>query len=225
MSIATAGRVSLGRKNTFAFGRTSMLVLRSSAASPFGRKVKVALDLLDLKDKVEVAATDTLSETDTIRQQNPLGKIPTLILEDGTALYDSRVILEYLDLMAGGGKIIPADHDKRFEALSLQALADGLMDAGILRIYEGRFRQPDKFEPKWLTHQEGKMERGFDHLEASPPAAPGALPHVGAITLACALGWLDFRFEGAWRKDRPKLVAWYENFRTTVPAFERYAPK
>ncbi|GGE40358.1 glutathione S-transferase [Agaricicola taiwanensis] len=202
-----------------------MLTLRSSAASPFGRKVKIALELLGLKDQVEVVTADTQSETDTLRQQNPLGKIPALILEDGSALYDSRVIIEYLDWKAGGGKIIPADPQKRFEALRLQALADGMMDAGILRVYEGRFRQPEKFEPKWLKHQEGKMERSLDVLEASPPPAPGPLPHAGSIALACALGWFDFRFDGAWRKDRPKLAAWYEGFRTAVPVFDHYAPK
>jgi glutathione S-transferase len=202
-----------------------MLTLRSSSASPFGRKVKVALDLLDLKDRVTVVAADTLSESDDLRQQNPLGKIPTLILEDGTSLYDSRVILEYLDWLAGGDKIIPAVPDARFRALGLQALADGLMDAGILRVYEGRFRQPEKHETRWLNHQEGKMERGLALLESAPPAVPGPLPHVGQIALACALGWFDLRFDGAWRNGRPKLAEWYESFRTAVPAFDHYAPK
>jgi glutathione S-transferase len=201
-----------------------MLTLRSSTPSPFGRKVKVALDLLELKDRVTLVVADTMSESDDLRSQNPLGKIPTLILEDGTALYDSRVILEYLDWLAGGGRIIPAEPNARFAALRLQALADGLMDAGLLRIYEGRFRQPENHEPKWLAHQQGKMERGLSMLEQTPPPAPGALPHVGQIALACALGWFDFRFDGAWRKDRPKLAAWYEGFRTAVPAFDHYAP-
>jgi len=156
-----------------------------------------------------------------LRQQNPLGKIPVLIAEDGTPYYDSRVILEYLDDRAGGGKIIPSAAAQRFPALRLQALCDGILDASILTIYEGRWRTPDKHEPKWLEHQAGKVERAFAFLEAGPPALPpaGELPHVGQITLACTLGYRDFRFAGSWRKDHPRLVAWLDDFAARVPAF------
>ncbi|HEX2136954.1 MAG TPA: glutathione S-transferase N-terminal domain-containing protein, partial [Microvirga sp.] len=91
-----------------------MLTLRSSPASPFGRKVKIGAALLGLRDRIAVTEADTLDPNDTLRQQNPLGKIPVLLLENGTALYDSRVILEYLDHLAGGGKIVPAG-EARFE--------------------------------------------------------------------------------------------------------------
>src|ERR671921_770768 len=91
-----------------AFGRKSRtLVLRSSPASPFGRKVKIAASLLGLKDRIEIVEADTMNPQDTLRQQNPLGKIPALVLENGEVLYDSRVIVEYLDHLAGGGRIIP----------------------------------------------------------------------------------------------------------------------
>lgn len=202
-----------------------MLKLRSSPASPFGRKVKVAAEILGLKDQIEIILANTMDESDSLRQENPLGKIPILLLEDGSTLFDSRVILEYLDWKAGGGKILPALPEARFEALRLQATADGLMDAGMLLLYEGRFRAAEKHEPKWINHQQGKLNRAFDALEASPPSPATALPNVGQITLACALGWFDFRFDGAWRKDRPKLAAWYEHFRTAVPAFDHSAPK
>ena len=110
------------------------MILRSSPPSPFGRKVKIAAAILGLSDKIEIVVTDTIDPADSIRQQNPLGKIPALILADGTALYDSRVIVEYLDLMAGGGKLIP-NGAERIQTLTLQALADGIMDAGILQMY------------------------------------------------------------------------------------------
>ena len=107
---------------------------------------------------------------DSVRQQNPLGKIPALVLEDGTVLFDSRVILEYLDHRAGGGQIIPTAASARFAALRLQALADGIMDASILLVYEGRWRPPEQHEPKWVDLQAGKVARALAALEAAPPA-------------------------------------------------------
>jgi glutathione S-transferase len=198
-----------------------MMILRSAPPSPFGRKVQIALSLLGFDDDVKIEATDTMDAASPLRQQNPLGKIPVLIAEDGTPYYDSRVILEYLDDRAGGGKIIPSAAAQRSPALRLQALCDGILDASILTIYEGRWRTPDKHEPKWLEHQAGKVERAFAFLEAGPPALPpaGELPHVGQIALACTLGYRDFRFAGSWRKDHPRLVAWLDDFAARVPAF------
>jgi glutathione S-transferase len=197
-----------------------MMILRSAPPSPFGRKVQIALSLLGFDD-VKIEATDTMDAASPLRQQNPLGKIPVLITEDGAPYYDSRVILEYLDERAGGGKIIPSAAAQRLPALRLQALCDGILDASILTIYEGRWRTPDKHEPKWLEHQAGKVERALSLLEAAPPALPGEgeLPHVGHIALACALGYRDLRFAGDWRKHRPRLVGWLDDFAARVPAF------
>jgi glutathione S-transferase len=197
-----------------------MIILRSAPPSPFGRKVQIALSLLGVED-VTIEATDTMDAGGSLRQQNPLGKIPVLISEDGTAYYDSRVILEYLDDRAGGGKIVPRDAGQRFAALRLQALCDGILDASILTIYEGRWRAPEKHETKWLDYQAGKVERAFAVLEAAPPVlSPNpALPHVGHIALACALGYRDLRFCGSWRGDHPRLVAWLDGFAAHVPAF------
>ena len=180
-----------------------MLVLRSSTTSPFARKIRLAIAMLGLGNEIRIENTDTLDPKDSVRQQNPLGKIPTLVLDDGGTLFDSRVILEYLDDRAGGGRILPPKGAARFEALRLQALADGILDAGILRVYEGRFRPAEKHEPKWIDHQAGKMGRALAALENAPPAFGPAL-HVGHITLACALGYLDFRFGTDWRKTHPK---------------------
>jgi glutathione S-transferase len=200
-----------------------MLTLRSSPASPFVRKVSIAADVLGLDREIAVELADTVDPNDTVRQQNPLGKIPALVLEDGTVLFDSRVILEYLDHRAGGGRIIPRDAGARFAALRLQALADGLMDASILLVYEGRWRPAEKHEPKWVDHQAGKVARTLASLEASSPGLD-APPTVGQIALACALGYRDFRFAGTWRKDHPRLVAWLDNFAARVPAFAATKP-
>ena len=108
------------------------MILRSSPASPFGRKVKIAAHVLGLMDRIEIIVADTLNPEDSLRTRNPLGKIPALTLDDGATLYDSRVIVDYLDHLAGGGKIIPAAGKERFEVLTLQALADGVMDAALL---------------------------------------------------------------------------------------------
>jgi glutathione S-transferase len=195
-----------------------MMILRSGPASPFGRKVRIAASLLGLEDEISIERADTMDPADPVRRQNPLGKIPILILDDGTRLFDSRVILEYLDHRAGGGRIVPSEPAARFAALTLQALCDGLMDASLLQVYEGRWRNADRHEPKWLEHQAGKVSRALAALDANPPALDGT-PHVGQIALACALGYQDLRFAGRWRDDHPRLVAWLDAFAARVPAF------
>jgi len=200
-----------------------MMILRSSPASPFGRKVRIALSVLDLEGEVRTEAADTSDVNDSLRRQNPLGKIPVLIAEDGAAYYDSRVILDYLDYRSGGGKIVPREPAARFAALRLQALCDGILDASILTIYETRWRKADMHEPKWLEHQAGKVTRGLAALEAAPPPLD-AIPNVRQITLACTLGYRDFRFGGDWRNDHPRLIAWLDNFASRVPAFAATKP-
>ncbi len=195
-----------------------MMILRSAPPSPFARKVRIAADLLGLSKQIKVEATDTTDPNDAVRRQNPLGKIPTLILDDGTTLFDSRVILEYLDHLAGGGKIIPRESKPRFAALRLQALADGMTDAQILIVYEGRWRAPEKHEQKWIDYQADKIKRGLTALEAEPPSLD-PMPNVGQIALACFLGHRDLRFGGDWRSGHPKLVAWLDRFAAQVPSF------
>ena len=197
-----------------------MMILRSSPPSPFGRKVKLALGILGLENEVTIEKADPTDVNNSLRQQNQLGNFPHYIIEDGAVLYNSPVILEYLDTRAGGGKIIPKDPNARLAALRLQALCDGILDAGIMLVYEGRWRPVEKHEPKWIEHQRGKVERSLAVLEASPPKLDG-LPCVGRITLACALGYGDLRFEGKWRAGHPKLVAWLDEFAARVPAFEK----
>ena len=194
-----------------------MMILRSSPASPFGRKVKIAAAILGLTNEIEIVAADTSNPDAALLQQNPLGKIPTLVLEDGRTIFDSAVILEYLDARAGGGKLIPAGAG-RFTALTGQALADGIAEAALLQVYEQRFREPDMRSAKWVANQNGKVERGLAFFEANPPDARAKT--VDGIALAAALGYLDLRFDGAWRQRHPKLVAWLSDFSAEVPAFE-----
>jgi len=200
-----------------------MLVLRSNPASPFVRKVRIAIALLGFDRDVTIERADTTDPNDSLRKINPLGKIPALIIEDGTAIYDSRVILDYLDDRAGGGKIVPRQSKERLAALRLQALCDGILDASILTVYEGRYRKPEMHEPKWLELQAGKVTRALSVLEADPPPVD-AMPNVGQIALACALGYRDFRFGGNWRGEHPRLVAWLDTFAARVPAFAATKP-
>src|ERR1700692_1016741 len=125
----------------------AMMILRSSPSSPFGRKVRIAISLLGFDNDVQIEAADTTDANDSVRRQNPLGKIPVVIAEDGAAYYDSRVILDYLDHRSGGGKIVPRDAAARLAALRLQALCDGILDASILTIYETRWRKAETHEP------------------------------------------------------------------------------
>lgn len=201
------------------------MILRSAPPSPFGRKVQIAASVLGLSDRIAIVAADTNSASDTLRAQNPLGKIPTLVIDDDSTLFDSRVILEYFDHLAGGGRIIPRDPDARFAALRLQALCDGILDASILQVYEGRYRPDTLRHQPWLDYQAGKVARALAALEAEPqPLDP--VPHVGQIALACALGYQDLRFKGDWRAAHPRLVAWLDRFAAQVPAFAqtRVAP-
>ncbi len=196
-----------------------MMILLSAPASPFGRKVKIAAALLGLSDRIKVEVTDASKADGPLRTQNPLGKIPTLMLEDGTALYDSRVIVDYLDHLAGGGKVVPQESGARFAALRLQALCDGILDASLLQIYEKRYRPEQIWYQPWTDYQAEKVTRAFDVLEKNPPHID-PLPDVGQITLACALGYQDLRFEGRWCQTYPALVQWLDRFAALVPAFE-----
>src|SRR3954468_16974673 len=108
-----------------------MVTLRTGFGSPFGRKARIAVSVLGLDGKVKVEPASTQDDSDPLPQQNPLGKVPVLILDDGSTLFDSPVVLEYLDILAGGGRILPKDTKARFEALRLESLADGILDAGI----------------------------------------------------------------------------------------------
>ena len=198
--------------------------LRSSPSSPFGRKVKMATYILGLDDQVTPVLTDTLDPNDSICEVNPLGKIPALE-DDGTTYYDSRVIMEYLDAKAGGGKIIPASGPARFEALTRAALMDGILDAAILVIYERRMRPEDKYVESVVERQRGKIIRGLEVIAANNPSyGNGAMPDIGEIGLACVLDYLDFRKQVNWRDHAPNLASWIADFAAAVPGYDESMP-
>ena len=193
-----------------------MLVLRASLASPFVRKVRIAAALLGLEDRIDISVADTSNAEDSLRSQNPLGKVPALILESGEAIFDSAVIVEYLDWLSGG-KIIPSDPELRFRSLTQESLADGIADAAVLLRYETVWREPKMRSEKWIAYQSDKIARA---LAAFEQALPEEISDIGTIALACALGYLDLRFEGAWRAHHPRLAAWLDGFAKATPSFE-----
>jgi glutathione S-transferase len=194
-------------------------ILRSTATSPFGRKVRMAIEVLGLGDRIVIVSADTLDESDTLRRQNPLGKMPCLLQEDGSAIYDSGVIIEFLADVAGSDRLLPLRGPARFKALALARLADGITEAAILITYESRFRDPGTFSERWLTHQRGKIERALDAFERAPPDP--AVTDIVAIGLCCALGYLDWRKAVDWRPMHPRLVQWLAEFSKHEPAAER----
>lgn len=198
------------------------MLLRGSPLSPFARKARMAVLRLGLAEKVEFVRADPMNPDDVLRRDNPLGKIPVLVTEAGKAIYDSRVILEYLDHAAGGGIIIPDGWPARLDALTMQAMCDGIMDACILIIYEARHRPPAIHHQPWLDYQRGKVVRGLKALAQTLPDP--ARFDVGTLTAACMLGYLDLRRQVAWRKDFPELVPWLDAFRAKHPEFDATTP-
>jgi glutathione S-transferase len=197
--------------------------LLSSPNSPYGRKVRIAMAMKGLQDRIEVEAVDT--ETPEINKANPLGKIPALVIDEDTAIFDSHVICEYLDSLTPSPVLFPKGGVERIKTLTLGALADGILDAALLLVYEKRFRPEEKWHAPWQARQQGKIDRSLDYLEGSATRRPGRRADYGHLTLACALGYLDFRHEGKWRAGHPGLVAWLEEFAKAVPAFEETRPK
>jgi glutathione S-transferase len=194
-------------------------VLRTTLTSPFGRKARMAADILSLNDRVTVAHADTTDENDTLRQQNPLGKIPCLVRPDGSAVYDSGVILEFLQQVAGTDRLMPASGPDRISMLTRARLADGIIDAGALIIYEGRYHEPGAQSERWLAHQGGKIMRALAAFESAPPDARKS--DAVSIGLACALAFLDKRKAVEWRPTCSRLVEWLDTFAKREPAFKR----
>lgn len=180
-----------------------------SANSPYARKVLVLLHELDLLDRVEVvpAAGGPLDPGTLPLALNPLGKIPTLERDDGPALYDSRVICRYLDALAGG-RLTPSGN-RQWEILTLEATADGIMDAALLMVYEDRLRPEDRRYPVWVETQWSKVSRALDVIEARWLAHLNGPLDMAQIAVGCATGYLDLRHAARnWRDGRPGLAAW-----------------
>ncbi len=197
--------------------------LHYSSTSPFTRKVLVCAGELGIADKIEKLATNPWESAAALVDNNPLSRIPVLITDEGLVLYDSPVICEYLDSLNRDIELFPGDPTPRWTALRLQALADGVGDAAVLRRMETQ-RSANEQSPAWITRQYAVMERGLDALDKQA-AQWGDQLTIGQIATACMLGYLDLRFaEDAWRSGRAQLSSWFENFnqrpsmQTTVPA-------
>lgn len=196
--------------------------LHFSAASPYVRKVNVCAEELGLASRIEIVPTKVLpSEPNReYAKVTPLMKVPSLELDDGTVLFDSIVICEYLDSLAGS-KLFPSGA-ARWKALRLHAIADGILDAAILARYENHLRPAELRWSAWTDGQLTKVDQALDFLERSSGELQGV--NIGTISAGCALGYLDFRYaERNWRGKHPKLAAWFDDiskrdsFKKTVP--------
>lgn len=182
--------------------------LHYSATSPYVRKVVVVVAETGLSDRIEWVTPATAGAA-AIGAVNPLAKVPVLITDDGGALYDSPVICEYLDSLHDGEKMFPTG-GARWNALRLQALGDGALDAGVLIVMEGRRENEAERSAGFIDFQKRKIASALDALEAEA-CSLGDGPDIGTITVGCALGYIDFRLgDLAWRSTRPTLAAWFE---------------
>jgi glutathione S-transferase len=190
------------------------MTLHWSPRSPFVRKVMIAAHELGLADQIKLRRTVVrmTAPNPDLMPDNPLSKIPTLVLNDGTVLIDSAVICEYLDSLAGGGRIVPKDGPERWLTLSRHALANGLLDVLILLRNE-RDKPLDQQTPAWLAAFQVKTDAVlacFDHdIQAATESPFG----IDQIALGCCLSYLDFRFGGInWRSSNPHLATWHNAF-------------
>ncbi|MBT6274715.1 MAG: glutathione S-transferase family protein [Chromatiales bacterium] len=176
-----------------------------------------------LGDRVEVVSPDA-ADIAALRAKNPLSKIPVLFTDAGTAIYDSHVICEYLDSLAASPSLFPNAGDARWNTLTLAAMGDGMLDAALLLVYEGRYRPEEMRVQSWVDMQQAKIDGALGVLEAQPPTWSDH-PDYGDVTIATALGYLDFRHGGAWREGHPAMVAWLDNFAAVVLAFGETMPE
>ena len=184
------------------------------AGAPNPRRVKIfaAEKGIDL-ELVHCDITKREHKVSGFLKKNPSGKIPTMVLEDGTALFDSRVICAYLDSIHDGKKLTPRSGAKRFEVMTLEALGDGIMDAAVNNRYETAMRPAEFQWIPWSEGQMGKVNASLDQLEASWLKSLGRVPNMGSISVAAALGYLEFRYPDLkWRKNRKGLARWFKRF-------------
>lgn len=198
-----------------------MMTLHHSPASPFVRKVMACAIARGIEGRIRLVATDPHSSPPELLKDNPLSKVPCLVTEDGEAVYDSPVICEYLDTLGEANSLFPTSGTHRWIRVQvMHALADGIMDAAVAR--RMRAGKPvDATREAFLARQKAAVDRGLAVLEAAPPEG---LSDIGAIAVACALGYLDFRFpQEPWRDACPNLAAWFARV-SELPPLARTAP-
>ena len=193
-----------------------------SLLSPYARKVRMTVIEKGLSGQVEIVETAPYDKPADLVSANPLSKVPALVRDDGSSLFDSPLICEYLDSLSDQNPLLPAAGEDRWQVLRLHALANGITDAAYLSTMERR-RPEDEQSDTWWEAQRGKIARGMDALEGGE--LPGNEVNLGTIALAAALGYVDLRHADMnWRDSRPKLAAWLEGFakresyQSTIPA-------
>ncbi|WP_372884308.1 glutathione S-transferase [Shimia sp.] len=188
--------------------------LISASASPFVRKVRVLMHETGQHDEIELldVKTSPTATSDAVKSANPVGKIPALIRDDAPALYDSRVICRFLDARAGANLYPTAT---LWDVLTLEATADGIMDAAVLVTYEDRLRRPEMQDAAWREAQWAKVARSVAALNTRWMSHLAGPLDMGQIAVACALGYLDFRHDARqWRRGNDALAKWYAAFST-----------
>ena len=184
-----------------------------SVTSPYVRKCLVVAHELGVSDRITLLPSNAhpVNRDATIIAANPLGKVPTFFTDDGTPLYDSRVICEWLD-STFKGSLFPRDGAARWQALVLQSLADGILDAALLARYEEAVRPEPQRWAGWYDGQIDKVRTSLLALEGAPQQLQGRVD-IGTLSLACALGYLDLRFDAwGWRGRFPKVAEWAAGF-------------
>jgi len=200
--------------------------LLGGTISPYTRKVRVVL--AEKKIDCDFEIVDVNPVDNPVNPHNPLGKVPTLVLDDGTALYDSRVIVEFLDSVSPISRLIPDDNRERVAVRRWEALADGVLDAGLLVRYES-IRDKKEQSQAWSDKQLARMQRSMAQIEKELGERTWCHADrysLADIALACCIGWLDFRKPGGvdWRKEYPAVARHYDKMMER-PAFAETVPK
>lgn len=200
--------------------------LIGSLGSPYVRKVRIVM--LEKRIEYDFVLENVWSPNTTIQQSNPLGKVPCLVMEDGGAMFDSRVIVEYLDTLTPVGKLIPPNGRERAEVKCWEALADGVLDAGMLLRLEKTLRPEEQRSQSWMDRQMTKITSGLQAMETGlkdKAFCAGTHYSLADVAVGCVLGWLDFRFpEIVWRGEYPALEKLFEKL-SERPSFKETLPQ
>jgi glutathione S-transferase len=193
-----------------------------SPTSPFARKVVVVAHEKGMMDKIEMTAPDLSDLLNGLNPANPLGKIPSLELDNGDVLFDSIVISEYLDGISDGPALFPADPTERARVMTLHAIGNGMTDAAFSRRWSASVLPENEQSPTWDARLAMAMAKSVDVLEAR--VAELSEVNIGSIAVACGIGYMDFRFaDENWREGRPNLAKWYEEF-SARPSMQATTP-
>jgi glutathione S-transferase len=195
--------------------------LLCSPTSPFSSKVRMAAHYLELE--ITEVRVDTNAGPAILVDNNPLGKIPTLLTKDGRSIFDSRAIMHYFGRMEGK-RLYPSKSRKRTEAEILEALCDGTCDCLLSIVYERRFRTEEKIFQPWIDRQWTKAKRTLDQLSAEVPKI-GRKLHGGHFAMAAMIGYLQLRFAGEWEEDHSDLIGWLRTFEKKFPDYQALKPQ